>query len=129
MLGEVAQIFWKERTSLKDAIDRTIWSCIILLDSAIPIVADCFVKTFSLEAPPTIVFAVVKQTWAAYHNRENFDNKKHDLPTVQEISNRTFLTDPPKSLKMGSRARARRFQLQKGLATARARANPKRGSV
>ena len=50
--------------------------------------------------------------------------------TFQEISNRTFfLTDPPKSLKMGSRARARRFQLQKGLATARARARTQKGGL
>ena len=32
--------------------------------------------------------------------------RKTDKRGIQEISNRTFLTDPPKSLKMGSRARA-----------------------
>ncbi len=65
-------------------------------------------------------------------DRENASNpvmEHNEHFDIQEISNRTFLTDPPKSLKTGSRARARRFQLQKGLATARARANPKRGSV
>ena len=39
--------------------------------------------------------------------------RKAGIVLVQEISNRTFLTDPPKSLKMGSRARAV-FNFKKG---------------
>ena len=52
---------------------------------------------------------------------------KHSI--FQEISNRTFLTDPPKSLKMGSRARAPFSTSKRACDGARARANPKRGSV